>query len=167
MPFPRDRLDLYCCQNEIEGTTTREAYQSLVDKWKAAGIIDASNTSNDDRLIKGGFERLWLDTPGKVVLYANNQGGFRVRCKACNNPIAREFSAALTRWRQQNGPRSLVCQSCKTDQILEEAQCNPPIRFASGAIVFSGVNSIDMTEEALAGLTETLGPFTVVMSRKA
>ena len=167
MPFPRDRLDLYCCKTEIENELQTEAFERLINIWKSAGFINVHNSSKNNHLIEGGFTRIWHDSPKKVVLYSNNQGGFRVLCRLCHKPLASEFSKALTMWRRQEGPRRLMCAHCMSEQNLEEMDCRPPIQFANGAIVFSGVNHTELTTQASFDLKSVIGDFKVIMSRKS
>ena len=121
----------------------------------------------NNRIVHGGIDRIWLDQPGKLILYANNQGGFRVHCPTTNQPVAREFSKALTKWRQETGPRSMPCPACGHTHDLDALQVAPPIQFANGALVFSGVNDIDLTVEATQDIHSFIGPFKVVMTRRS
>ena len=74
------------------------AFDALKREWTAEGRIGSGAAL--DGLVQGGFRRLWLDLPGRLTLYANQQGGYYVRCPATGQGIALAFSEAVQGWRR-------------------------------------------------------------------
>lgn len=73
-----------------------------------------------------------------MVLDANHQGGYRVRCPARATNVVPAYNGALTAWRA-GGPRTLRCSACGAQHPLEDLDFSPPAAFARGAVVFSDV----------------------------
>jgi len=117
-----------------------------------------------DGLTIGGFARIWLDQPTRMVLYANQQGGFRVRCPVDDQSIAGAYGRALKAWRG-GAARELVCPSCTQTHALDDCVLVPTGAFGSSAIVLSDVGTIELTERVHADLQAAIGPFRVVMRR--
>jgi hypothetical protein len=139
---------------------------ALLDRLRAEGVLDAGGAPGPAarRWCSGSFARLWLDDPGRVVLYANRQGGFRVQCPIRGEPIVRAFEAAVTAWRA-GGPRELVCPGCGQIHALDDVAASPPLAFGRFAIVTSDVGHADLTPEGLAWAEEELGPTRMVARR--
>ena len=87
----------------------------------------------------GSFARVRVDDPGRIVLYANQQGGFRVTCPDEGRNVVPAFSAALTAWKR-GGPRSMSC-SCGRSHALERLSYEPDAAFGSAALIVANVAS--------------------------
>lgn len=114
----------------------------------------------------GGLKRLWLDLPPGPTLYANQLGGFRVRCPIDGGTVAGTFGAALQAWRS-GGPFSMPCPSCDETHSLDTLSMAPPGGFASGAIVFADVGSAALRSGVLPSLEAIVGPTPRVVLRRA
>ena len=78
---------------------------------------------------------MWVDRPGRVWLYGNQSGGFRVQCPETGQNIAQEFESP-TEPGKGGGPRSMQCPSCGGVHALERVEFVPPAAFATWALVF-------------------------------
>ena len=137
----------------------------LQQRWEDDRLLLADRAGDEPNgLITVGFKRLWLDDPGRMVLYANQQGGFRVSCPQKGGNIAGSFQTALTQWRT-GGPRTLKCPVCGCEHPLEACTLSPPGVFGRSAVVFSDVGGVQLTGRARADLLEAIGPFHVVLRR--
>ncbi|MEZ4319207.1 MAG: hypothetical protein R3F61_16955 [Myxococcota bacterium] len=86
-------------------------------------------------LVAGGFVRARKDDPGEVVLYANQVGGFQVRCPACGTGLAREF-------RKQG---DTVCPSCGGAFPIDALDCRPPVALGRASLVLCDVADAEVT----------------------
>jgi hypothetical protein len=134
------------------------AFAALYDAWLAAGRLE------DGSLVRGGFSRLWLDNPGFVTLYANQQGGFQATCPRDGSVVTAAFSKAVQQWRG-GGERAMSCPSCAGMHSLEALPLRPPGAFARGAVIFTNVNSIELGADVIESLHEVLGFIHVVVRR--
>ena len=165
MPYPTHRIDLVVLSVEPEFCIPETALRDLQRTWEAAGLVVGDRAGDDaSGLVADGFARLWLDQPARMMLYANQQGGFRVTCPGNGENIAAEFGAALVRWRA-GAPRSVRCPACGEVHPLEGCVLAPPGAFASSAIVFSDVGGVTLTRRARADLKAAIGAFVVVVRR--
>jgi hypothetical protein len=150
---------------EPESLISATAFHGLQQAWEKAKLLRGDSAGDDPNgLISGGFVRLWLDLPSRMVLYANQQGGFRVSCPQTGGNIAAEFGAALSRWRS-GGPRSLECSACKLPHALESCVLAPPGVFGASAIVFSDAGDIELSSRTRSDLLSAIGSFHVVVRR--
>jgi len=150
---------------EPESLISAAAFHGLQQVWEKGKLLCGDSAGDEPNgLISGGFVRLWLDQPGRMVLYANQQGGFRVSCPQTGANIAAEFGAALSRWRS-GAPRSLECSACKLAHALESCVLAPPGAFGASAIVFSDAGGIELNSRARSDLLSAIGPFHVVLRR--
>jgi hypothetical protein len=165
VPHTTHRIDLVVVSVDPDSVILDTAFLDLKRSWSLGKLL-SGDSAGDERggLISGGFERLWLDLPGRMVLYANQQGGFRVRCPVAAKNIASEFGAALVRWRTGE-ERSLICPACGQVHKLEECVTAPPAAFGSSAIVFSDAVGIQLSERARRDLVKAIGPIRVVLRR--
>ena len=165
MPKVSHRIDLVVVSVEPELLVLESVVSGLQQRWEDNRLLLGDQIGDDPNgLISGGFKRLWLDQPGRMMLYANQQGGFRVSCPQKGGNIAKAFETALRAWRK-SGPRSLVCPVCHAEHPLEACTLSPPGVFGSSAIVFSDVGGVQLTGRARADLLEAIGPFHVVLRR--
>lgn len=113
----------------------------------------------------GGFRGLRQDRPGKLRLYANGQGGFRVRCPVTGDNVVPAFQRALSAWRS-GGPPRLDCPACDAPHTLDALDYAPDAAFGRGALVLVDVASAVPDPDGLAALEPLLGPVVVVGSRR-
>ena len=165
MPHTSHRIDVVVVSVEPELEILETAFDGLRQRWEDGGLLTGDDVGDDPNgLIQGGFMRLWLDVPGRVVLYANQQGGFKVVCPRTGRNMARQFQEALMRWRS-GGDRSLSCEHCSDCHLLEHCEMAPPGAFGSTAIVFSDAADIRLTERASSDIREAIGAFKVILRR--
>jgi hypothetical protein len=163
--LPSHRLDLYIVPKDPE-SNPREAVAGLLDHWMAQRIVDSAGLaeSNASALVPGGFRRVRVDDPGRVVLYANQMGGFRVACAEEPGNIVAAFRSALSAWRG-GGPRSLDCPACGAIHPLEALAYAPPAAFGRVSVVVADVEDADLTPEATSAVSAHLGEWTLIRRR--
>ena len=139
-----------------------EVWPAVRKGWEAAGLI--VDGRGGPGLVEGGCARVWLDVPGRLTLYKNEYGGFRVDCPACEGLLSGPFGVAMEAWRR-GGPRSLICPGCGGGSALESLSFRPEAAFALGALVFSDVGGIELSAEALRGGQALFGPCRSLLRR--
>lgn len=159
MPRTRRRLDLLWVPVQVEQAVDRPAFDDLAARWRALGWLDRGPGSP-----AGGFARLWLDDPGRVALYANQLGGFQVRCPESGGPVVAGFNAAMKSWRA-GGPRTMDCPVCPATHRLEQLDFRPAAAFASGAVVLSDAARTTLRPSVLEELAAITGAGRVVLRR--
>lgn len=165
MARPGHRLDLLLVPPDPDARPV-EALNALLRELKQRGVVGAAGQPGPEaaRWVEGGFARLRVDKPDRITLYANAQGGFRVRCPTCGANLVPTFSAALTAWRS-GGPRRCTCPSCGADPPLEALDFQPPAAFGRVALVTHDAGGSALTGEAQALVQQHLGPWRQVLSR--
>lgn len=161
MPFARRRLDILVVPDELERPPDRRAFEALQARWAAEGRLEAS-----DGLVRGGVGGVRLDLPSSVTLYANQLGGFKVRCPVCQASLARDFSKAVQRWRTGSGGFAVDCPGCGVTCALDAVDVRPPVAFGRGAVVFVDVGSDTLADGVLDELEEVVGPRPRVVLRR-
>ena len=161
MPHASHRMDLLVVAARPEQMVDLASVRGLVESW---GVDDRGRMPNAEAVIPGGCARVWLDVPGRVILYANQSGGFRASCPACGENIAGAFGRAHLAWKR-GGDRRLACHACRVDTPLEDVVLQPPGAFSTWAIVFSGVDGTALSRPAEAAIRAVVGDFQVVLRR--
>lgn len=165
MPHASHRLDLNLVPGDLERDLDRPALDDLFRAWERAGWIAGSSPGPAvEGLVEGGFRRIWVDDPGRITLYANQQGGFHVRCPRCGEGAARAFGKAVQAWRE-GGARSMRCPACEVELALEELILLPPGRFARWALVLSDCAALHLSPAAKRDLEAALGSMVTVSRR--
>jgi len=165
VPHPSHRIDILLVPDDPELVIRTAVFDELGQRWAKSGWLRKDGPGpNVDGLVPGGFKRMWLDHPGRVVLYANQQGGFRVACPKTGDNIAAAFGLAVKRWRS-GGARELECLACAGTHGLEACEMAPPGAFGASAIVLSDAQGISLTQKACAAVHEAIGPFHLVLRR--
>ena len=165
MPHASHKLELLLVPNLPERSLDLASIGSLFDEWRGRGLVDGDGPGTKlNQILPGGFVRIWIDSPGRVWLYANQQGGFRVQCPACGEHIAGEFNRAFLKWKT-GGVRSVVCSHCDVHTDLNDCLHRPEAAFAQWAIVFSDVQSLEIDPEVYDEIEQTLGPMKVIVRR--
>ena len=155
MPFARSQLDIICCRSDPDKPIARSDFDDLTKRWK--GLVHTE-------IVTEGFQRLYFDHQVHPVLYANHQGGYRAFCHACNHNVAGSFSKAVSKWRS-GSERTFECPACLASYPLEDVRLMPDGAIATGAIVFSGVESITLTSRVESDLQDILGNFKLIYKR--
>jgi hypothetical protein len=114
--------------------------------------------------VPGGFRRWRLDLPGRTLLYANQQGGFQVRCPVDEQSIVGEFSRSLSARTSLDGAAELDCP-CGARHRLDALVFRPPAAFGRFALVLHDVGSGSATAEAISTLSDRWGPLRIVPRR--
>ena len=154
MPLARRRLDCCICIKE----QTDEAVLALRDIF---GLIQSGH---DQAVPCGGFHSCSFEQSEKLRLYANHQGGYRVRCPFCAHNIASEFSKSVHLWRS-GAVFSMTCPSCAQVYSLSKAKGIPPFAFSRAAIVLHDVEVADIGAFWCAQLMERLGGYHAIFRR--
>ena len=161
MPHASHRIDLLVLPVDPEQPLPEGPMARLLSEW---GVDDRGRVDNPEVLLEGGCRRVWIDRPGRVWLYGNQRGGFRVQCPETGHNIAQEFGAAHRAWKG-GGPRSMRCPSCGGVHALERVEFVPPAAFATWALVFSDAGSSTLSAAALAQIDGMLGPTQCIIRR--
>ena len=161
MPHASQRLDLLVVAATPEQRVDAPAVRALFDEWC---LDEHGRTPNNMTIVEGGCARVWLDEPGRTILYANQSGGFRVFCPFCRANISSAFGVAHLAWKRE-GLRQFVCSHCTRSVQLEDAELKPPGAFSAWAIVFSDVETADLTVSAKRALRRSIGEYRVVLRR--
>lgn len=162
MPRPSHRVDLLFLPADLTHAPDAAAFDALEQTWTAEGRIGPG--ADRDAIVHGGFRRLWLDLPGRLTLYANQQGGYYVRCPVGGQSIVQTFSEAVQGWRR-GGAFSLTCPACGACHALNAITLAPPGGFALGAVVLSNVASLELAADVRPRLVEVLGEIREVVRR--
>ena len=157
-PRARHRIDVLLVSEELERVPDRGAFEAVLAGWESSGRL------RDDSLIRGGTRRIWLDVPGHMALYANQQGGYYVRCPVSQGTVARAFSASVQAWRA-GGERQMRCPACAQVHPLESVVLAPPGAFARGAVVFSDAASLELGPHVQEELHGVLGESKMIVRR--
>lgn len=156
MPLVRHRLDCcICLENQ-----TQEAVQALTELFDS--IQDAH--LNGQNVPCTSFHSCSLEKREKMRLYANHQGGYRVRCPSCAQNIASDFSRFVHRWRKGAG-FEMVCSFCTERFPLSHAVGIPPFAFSMAAILLHDVEIAEIGESWQKRILEKVGAFRVVFRR--
>ena len=161
MPHASHRLDILVVAARPDQNVELAGLQSLLDAWD---VDERGRTTKGIELIVGGFERVWIDQPGRLLLYANQTGGFRAFCPVCRTNISADFGAAHLAWKR-GGSRKVVCAECGHSIKLEDVCLQPPGSFSSWALVFSGALGADLTDAAKVAVKGAVGEYRIILRR--
>ena len=161
MPHASHRIDVLIVADRPDQLVSIPLLNSILSQW---GLDARGKSPGTAQLIEGGCERVWIDKPGRLMLYANQSGGFRVHCSNCGANVATTFGRAHLEWKR-GGPRSMRCKSCGLEAPLEKWRMSPHGAFSSWAIVFSGAGGTRLTPAAEAELQGALGAYQLVVRR--
>ena len=164
MPIlPGHSLDLYLVPNSALETPPLEVCLAALEAEDlVAGRRGGPRAMG---LVSGGFQGVRLDRPGRLTLYANRQGGFRVSCPTTRDNVAPAFQAAPTAWRA-GGPTRIACPSCGEVHLFDELVYAPAAAVGWGAVGLLDVETASVLEAGRAQVERVLGPVTIVGSRR-
>lgn len=151
MPRPSHRLDLVVLPDEPCRPVPAAAAHALAAAWRATP--------------PAGARGVRVDLPARISLYANQLGGFRVRCPVSGENLVPAFGPAIAAWRG-GGPRSLVCPACGAPHALESLAFSPEAAFAAGGVVLADVASADLPPAAREQAAAHLGGPVRVIARR-
>lgn len=137
-PRPSHRLDVLLVPPDTAGAVAQ--VRALYEAWVAEGFVLGNRAGpRVDELMTGGFRHVRLDEPGTRVLYANQQGGFHVRCAHCSTPMAEVFEPlGQTR-----------CPGCGVSSTVEQLDCRPSVAVSHAALVLG-----DAQDSVVRGVPE-------------
>jgi hypothetical protein len=148
---PTHRLDLCVVPADPDRPVDPAAARALVAAWRAAP--------------PAGARAVRVDLPGEVSLYANQMGGFRVRCPETGDNLVPVFGGAVRVWRA-GGERRLACPACGREHALESLDYAPDAAFAMGGVVLADVRTASLDADAQATAAAHLGgPVRVIGKR--
>ena len=160
MPHASHRLDLLALPSDLNSPANETAFIALAERWG----LDARGESGDSHaLVEGGCRRVWFDRPGRLMLYANQTGGFRARCPDTAALVSAEFGRSHRAWKA-GGPRTMACV-CGGVHPLEDVVLQPAGACARWAVVFSSAEGLGLTKRARGDLEELFGPVQVIVRR--
>lgn len=133
MPIrPTSRLDLFLVPAE-RSLAAVSLVRDQIRSWRAEGKIAADDGPGPRPLVDGGFLRVRVDEPGGPTLYANQVGGFHVRCPACGAGLGGAF--------RPFGATSCVCG--RTFPV-EALVCRPPVAVGWASLVIVDARSMQV-----------------------
>jgi hypothetical protein len=149
MPRPSARLDLIVVSAVVEIDAA-----SIAPGWWALGQAqgwwtgDGRSGPSAAELVEGGFVAARLHVEARPRLWANQLGGFQVRCPTGGEPVISAFTKAIGAWRD-GGPRVLsACPACGALHPLEALDYRPPAAFAQLAVELIDVADGGLRPEA-------------------
>lgn len=150
VPRPSSRLDLAVVPSRERAVTQ---CRLLLAHWTASGVCDERGAPGlrAESVVHGGFARIRLDLPLGPVLYANQQGGFRVACPSCQTSVVPNFASALRRVRQGHDT-PLSCGHCGIATRVDDLVYSPPAAVGEAALVIADAGHGTLTDEALADI---------------
>lgn len=173
MPHARDRMDVVVVPAAPELELDRDAVVDLFDRWQDRALLASGGSElhrsagpRAEELLPGGFGSLRLDRPAGITLYANQLGGFRVQCPACQAPLALAFGQAVQSWRAGGDP-TVRCAHCGQARPAAQVPLRPPGAFARGAVIFGDVQGLQPAGPTLEALRQVLGEVKVVLRRRS
>jgi hypothetical protein len=113
-------------------------------------------------VVCGGCVRVRVDLPSSMVLYANQQGGFRVRCGRCTHNLSTKIPSLRHAFACGS---EVCCEGCGEVLTRDLLEFQPPGAFGYGAMVLCDVGGIEMTPDARGDVLRALGPYDVVGRR--
>jgi len=154
-------MDLLIVPKVLDQPLDEAALETLFRRW---GVDPNGRTARSHDIVDGGCRRIWLDQPGRLLLYANQSGGFRVRCPESGDNIAQAFGRAHREWKV-GGLRFLKCPACGQEHPLEACVFEPPAAFAEWAIVLSDVGGLELGTGIEDQVSDAIGPFQLIARR--
>ena len=166
VPRASHRLDLLLVPDEPERVPDAAAFAEICERWREEGVLGEGGRGGPRAaaLVEGGFSRLSLDLPGRVGFYANQLGGFRVRCPETGEPIVPAFNLAMADLRR-GGPRSLHCPSCGQRHALEGLAFLPEAAFARGALILADAGGAVVQPLLAEGAGQVMGAWKLLLRR--
>ena len=166
MPFPRSSLDLIIIPEQKDYLPTLQAEKKFLQvAQKQRWINNFSAGPSAQEFILNGFASIRIERHEYPVLFANHQGGYRVRCPKCGFYLAKEFSAVMTKYRKDRSCFYIHCISCTSSFQLDQLCFQPAAGFAKYAFVIKDVNSIEVSEAGTKLLSSLIADFQVVLKR--
>ena len=116
-----------------------------------------------EALVVGGSAEVRAGRAGRPRFFANQQGGFRVRCPQTGAELASVFASALEEWRRGGG-ETLRCP-CGAEHRLAHLTFAPPAAFGDRWIEAFDAASLDLVPGA-AAVIGSAWPEAVVVGRR-
>lgn len=113
-------------------------------------------------VVRGGCVRVRVDLPDGMVLYANQQGGFRVNCDQCGHNLSPQLPSIRHALADGSG---VCCEGCGESLENDSLDFRPPGAFGYGAMVLCDVGGFEVMPEVHASVLRTIGPYDVVGRR--
>ena len=163
--FASHKLDAWVLPVDIDFIPREEDLSVLFDTWVAQGSLDSSRQLGGDKstlIFAGGFSQVLTVKAPKHRFVANQQGGFRVFCHGVN--ITADFVQSLTKWRNGDGPREMMCPDGNL-RAFEVLDFRPAAGFYRFALEFRDVGSAQLDARAAKQLAQLLGEIHIVYRR--
>lgn len=163
MPHPSSRLDLYLVPrgNKEE---VRASLNALMKKWEDLGWVGSQGQGSTGMhgVVRGGCVRVRVDLPDGMVLYANQQGGFRVNCGQCGHNLSAQIPMIRKALAEGSG---VGCEGCGWTLENDSLDFQPPGAFGYGAMVLCDVGAFEVVPEVRESVLQAIGPYDVVGRR--
>ena len=150
MPRPGHRLDVMLVARPVDREVSDVVATRTVELLKSRVKADVRGVRVDRR------DRPWL--------FANQQGGFHVRCPVDGMSVVVPFSRAWARYRDGKGERAMRCL-CGEQHLLEALDFLPMAAFGRVAVTLLDVSSARVVSGHEAAIEAVFGPFDVVARR--
>jgi hypothetical protein len=163
-----DHLNIFLVPSEPDFFPSEQALDSFYSRLRRERLADVLGDviGTGERLTEGGASHIRLDIPKEAVVWSNKQGGFRVSCPDCAEPLVREFGDGLNAWRSGKSSRMVECNACGACTPLEGLRFRPHAALGRVAIAIRNVGGCTLTPLCREIAENLLGEgFSVVMSR--
>lgn len=160
--LPSHRLDLTIVSSQADEQIARTG----LDKLILLGFTTADGRPGEraEELVEGGFQKVYLDLPGRRTFYANGVGGFRVCCPKNGSAIVPAFQSAMARFRTEPQTR-VECPACGESHDLDTLNYLPEAAFGSWALMIVDAASFGLASNGLAAVHAIWGDVRVIRRR--
>lgn len=168
MPFPRSRLDAYLVFTDT--TLPPDSLHIQFRQWCVEGYVsnEGRGGSHYAAFGFGSFQKLSVVSSDTPMLFANNQGGYRVLCPNNDKIVTVDFTKGVAKWRAlQNTPKDNIvyCSGCDNGHRLVDFNGKPEFAFGRFAFHFIDIEYSKMNEVILDEVEINVGRCKLVLKR--
>lgn len=154
---PSHRLNLYLVPAKAPDEERLDAGLAELSRLGVVSGMKPGPRAED--LVDGGFAMLRVDRPGRIVVYGNRQGGYRVRCPGCGANQVPAFSAALPTLSR------VRCEACEREHPIRGLRYEPPVAFGALCVELRDVGAPELKPWGHELMRSALGDFDTIGSR--
>ena len=160
MPHPSRRLDLQLVPLGSDASDrVGRAFAELVERQ--AITSDGWASEGASWLVERGFVRVRSDRSEANRLWANQQGGFRATCPACQTSVIRQLHRVIA----GDAKDSVTCEACGAVSHVSALGYRPPAAWGTSALIVCDVATAELTADGLAWAERCLGTYKPVLRR--
>ena len=168
MPFPRSRLDAYLVFSDT--TLQPDSLHIQFRQWCLKGYVSNEGYTGSHYAAFGFglFQKLSVVHSVKSILFANNQGGYRVLCPNNDKIVTVDFTNGVAKWRAlENTPQDNIvhCSGCDNEHRLVDFIGKPEFAFGRCAFHFTDIQYSVINEMILDEVDKNIGRGKLVLKR--